>query len=84
MIHMVMAQALLACFALIVHLDAWRGLSLAGVGLTDESCFRHAAAVGVLLLILTGSYVALSGAAGACNQWPLCQGGKFFVASELP
>ena len=83
MIHMVMAQALLACF-LIVHLDAWRGLSLAGRRPDGRVLLSAAAALGVLLLILTGSYVALSGAAGACNQWPLCQGGKFFVASELP
>ena len=83
MVHMAMAQALLACFAL-VHLDAWRGLSLAGRRLDGRVLLSAAAAVGVLLLILTGSYVALSGAAGACNQWPLCQGGKFFVASELP
>ena len=83
MVHMAMAQALLACFAL-VHLDAWRGLSLAGRRLDGQVLLSAAAAVGVLLLILTGSYVALSGAAGACNQWPLCQGGKFFLASELP
>ena len=38
----------------------------------------------MLLLILSGSYVALTGAAGACNQWPLCQGGKLWVVSELP
>ena len=83
MVHMAMAQALLACFAL-VCLDAWRGLSLAGRRFDGRVLLSAAAAVGVLLLILTGSYVALSGAAGACNQWPLCQGGKFFVASELP
>ena len=83
MIHMAMAQALLACFAL-VCLDAWRGLSLANRRLDGRVLLSAVAAVGVLLLILTGSYVALSGAAGACNQWPLCQGGKFFVVSELP
>ena len=37
MIHMAMAQALLACFAL-VHLDAWRGLSLAGRRLDGRVC----------------------------------------------
>ena len=83
MVHMAMAQALLACFAL-VCLDAWRGLSLANRRLDGRVLLSAVAAVGVLLLILTGSYVALSGAAGACNQWPLCQGGKFFVVSELP
>ena len=83
MVHMAMAQALLACFAL-VCLDAWRGLSLPAARFDGRVMLLAAAAVGVLLLILTGSYVALSGAAGACNQWPLCQGGKLFVASELP
>ena len=83
MVHMAMAQALLACFAL-VYLDAWRGLSLPATRFDGRVVLSAAAALGVLLLILTGSYVALSGAAGACNQWPLCQGGKFFVASELP
>ena len=83
MIHMVMAQALLACFILI-SLDAWRGLSVAGRRLDGQILLPAVAAVGILLLILSGSYVALTGAAGACNQWPLCQGGKLWVVSELP
>ena len=83
MIHMAMAQALLACF-LIVHLDAWRGLSVASRRLDGQMLLPAVAAVGVLLLMLSGSYVALTGAAGACNQWPLCQGGKLWVVSELP
>ncbi len=83
MIHMAMAQALLACFAL-VCLDAWRGLSLAANKVDGRAALSAAAALGVYLLILTGSYVALTGASGACNQWPLCQGGKLFVVAELP
>ena len=83
MIHMAMAQALLACFILIT-LDAWRGFSTTGRRLDGQIMLPAVAAVGVLLLILSGSYVALTGAAGACNQWPLCQGGKLWVVSELP
>ena len=83
MIHMAMAQALLACFILI-SIDAWRGFSVAGRRLDGQVLLPAVAALGILLLILSGSYVALTGAAGACNQWPLCQGGKLWVVSELP
>ena len=83
MIHMAMAQALLACFVLI-SIDAWRGFSVAGRRLDGQVLLPAVAALGILLLILSGSYVALTGAAGACNQWPLCQGGKLWVVSELP
>ena len=83
MVHMAMAQALLACFAL-VCLDAWRGFSVGRRRIGGGVSLSAAAALGVYLLILTGSYVALSGAAGACNQWPLCQGGKLWVVSTLP
>ena len=83
MIHMAMAQALLACF-LIVCLDAWRGLSISTNNIDGRVIISTIAAIGVLLLILSGSYVALTGAAGACNQWPLCQGGKLWIVSELP
>ena len=83
MIHMAMAQALLACYILI-SLDVWRGFSMATSDIDGRVMLSAAAAIGVLLLILSGSYVALTGAAGACNQWPLCQGGKLWVVSELP
>ena len=83
MIHMVMAQALLACFILIC-LDAWLGFTPSINRIDGRVLVTAAAAIGVLLLILSGSYVALTGAAGACNQWPLCQGGKLWVVSELP
>ena len=83
MIHMAMAQALLACFILI-SIDAWRGILVVGRRLDGQVLLPAVAALGILLLILSGSYVALTGAAGACNQWPLCQGGKLWVVSELP
>lgn len=83
MIHMVMAQALLACFILI-SLDAMRGFTLSTDKIDVRVIVTAIAAIGVLLLILSGSYVALTGASGACNQWPLCQGGKLWVVSELP
>ncbi len=83
MIHMAMAQALLACF-IIIALGAWLGFSPSTNRIDGRVLVTAAAAIGVLLLILSGSYVALTGAAGACNQWPLCQGGKLWVVSELP
>ena len=83
MIHMAMAQALLACF-IIIALDAWLGFSVSIDRIDGRVLMTAVAALGVLLLILSGSYVALTGAAGACNQWPLCQGGKLWVVSELP
>ena len=83
MIHMAMAQALLACFILI-SLDAWRGLSFTPTKIDNRVLIPATAALGVYLLILSGSYVALTGAAGACNQWPLCQDGKLWIVSELP
>ena len=83
MVHMVMAQALLACF-LLIALDAWLGFTPSLEKIDSRVLVTAAAAIGVLLLILSGSYVALTGAAGACNQWPLCQGGKLWVVSELP
>ncbi len=83
MVHMAMAQTLLACFILI-SLDAWRGFTLSASDVDVRVIIIAIAAIGVLLLILSGSYVALTGAAGACNQWPLCQGGKLWVVSEFP
>ena len=83
MVHMAMAQTLLACFVLI-SLDAWRGLSISTKKIDGRAIVTATAAIGVLFLILSGSYVALTGAAGACNQWPLCQGGKLWIVSELP
>ena len=83
MIHMGMAQALVACYVLIC-IDAWRGFSVSAGPIDGRVLILGAAAFGVYLLILTGTYVALTGASGACNQWPLCQGGKLWVVSELP
>ncbi len=83
MIHMAMAQALLACFILIT-LDAWRRLSFTPTKIDNRVLIPATAALGVYLLILSGSYVALTGAAGACNQWPLCQDGNLWIVSELP
>lgn len=83
MIHMVMAQTLLACFILIC-LDAWCGFTPSSANADSRVVITAVAAIGVLLLILSGSYVALTGAAGGCNQWPLCQGDKLYLVSELP
>ena len=35
------------------------------------------AGVAVFLLLLSGSYVTITGSTGACLEWPLCQGDAF-------
>ena len=35
------------------------------------------AGLGVFILLLSGSYVTISGAFGACTEWPLCNGDAF-------
>ena len=39
-------------------------------------------ALGVYVLIMSGSYVTVSGATAACLDWPLCQG-RFLPGNEL-
>ena len=41
-----------------------------------------ASALGVYVLIMSGSYVTVSGATAACSDWPLCQG-RFLPGNEL-
>ncbi len=83
MAHLALAEILMVVFIL-VALDAWRGVSFAGVKFSRVALLAGVTAVLAYALLLTGSYTTVSGASGACNQWPLCQGGKLFLALELP
>ena len=76
LIHLGLAQGVVACMA-IVTLVAWRA------GVADEMP-RSAAGplgplalisvAGVFLIILSGSYMVGYGAGSSCGTWPLCRG----------
>ncbi len=81
--HLALGEALLACLVLVmvvVHrgaLGRWPQGASQGASQGNPDPFPRLAlisAVGVYLLILTGSYVTASGATAACFTWPLCQG----------
>ena len=80
--HLAMAEALMAVMV-VVCIVAWRSgngmLSLQG-GWQSRVVQAPGLVLGcvgaVYLLLLTGSYVTVSGASWACgNAWPLCEGG---------
>ena len=79
--HLATAEALMACMV-VVALVALRGRFPTAIwrrGQMGQDRFPLmvlGAVVGGYALLLTGSYVAVSGAAPSCGQsWPLCQGG---------
>jgi heme A synthase len=80
--HLALGEALLACL-LLVLVVAYRGpLALrpnsAGNSRPDRfPILAFISAIGVYLLILTGSLVTATGATAACITWPLCQGQVF-------
>ena len=80
--HLALGEALLACLIL-VSVVANRGAlqlnsNLRPDGRPDRFPFLMlAAGVGIYLLLLSGSYVTVTGATGACLDWPLCQGDVF-------
>lgn len=41
-------------------------------------------AAGVFIIIISGSFVESSGAAGACTTWPLCNPGELVSSGSLP
>lgn len=77
--HLALGEALLACLVLI-SVVAHRGpLSVRSpnraTGPPDRfPLLAVGAAAAVYLLLISGSYVTVSGATGACFDWPLCQG----------
>jgi heme A synthase len=80
--HLAVAEALLACL-LLVTVVAFRGPPLLrsdqprGGGTDRFPILAVVSAVGVYVLILSGSVVTGSGATAACVTWPLCQGEMF-------
>ena len=78
--HLALGEALLACLVLI-SVVAHRGpLSLETgrrvAGQPDRfPLMAVGSAAAVYLLLISGSYVTVSGASAACSDWPLCQGG---------
>ena len=81
--HLALAEVLLACLTVLLVV-AYRGpLSFRrfspnttgddGTG-DNFPVLVLASALGVYVLIMSGSYVTVSGATAACLDWPLCQG----------
>ena len=80
--HLALGEVLLACLILVAVVANKGALQLAPRqrpdGMPDRFPFLIlAAAVGIFLLLLSGSYVTITGATGACLDWPLCQGDVF-------
>jgi heme A synthase len=77
--HLALGEALLACLVLI-SVVVYRGpLSFRSpnraMGQPDRfPLLAVGSAAAVYLLLISGSYVATSGATAACIDWPLCQG----------
>jgi heme A synthase len=87
--HLALGQALLACLVVVAIVANYGPLTLPSYtnvnGVIDRfPVMAMIAAIGVYLLLLTGSYVTATGASAACSSdWPLCQGGLLPV-SRLP
>jgi heme A synthase len=80
--HLALGEILLACLVLVWVVSNRGALQLSSGrrpdGRPDRFAFLMlAAAVGIFLLLLSGSYVTITGATGACLDWPLCQGDVF-------
>ena len=80
--HLALGEALLACLILVSVVANRGALQLTTNQRPDGRPDRFpflmlAAGVGIYLLLLSGSYVTITGATGACLDWPLCQGDVF-------
>ncbi len=80
--HLAVGEALVACLV-VLAVVAYRGPLEMGipdwaVGKTRRfPVLAVIAGVVVFLLLLSGSYVTITGSTGACLEWPLCQGDAF-------
>ncbi|MBM10608.1 MAG: hypothetical protein CL759_00815 [Chloroflexi bacterium] len=87
MAHLAVAEALVACLV-VLAVVAFRGpltLEIPDWALGKVRKFAimaPIAGVGVYILLLSGSYVTISGSTGACLEWPLCVG-EFFPDHRL-
>jgi heme A synthase len=80
--HLALGEALLACLILVSVVANRGALQLTSSRRPDGQPDRFpflmlTAGVGIYLLMLSGSYVTMTGATGACLDWPLCQGDVF-------
>ena len=86
--HLAVGEALLACLILLAVV-AFRGPILPVFsrrigGRRDRfPLLILAAAVGVYALLMSGSYVTITGATWVCVEWPLCQG-ELIPEQRLP
>ena len=72
--HLAMAEALLACM-IVLFIASRRNSTAQTVGGTGHYLPVVAAAgLGVYVLIMSGSFVTVSGSTAACTQWPTCNG----------
>lgn len=86
--HLALGEALLACMILVLVVGYRGPLNVRpgsrGGGSTDRfPVLVLISAVVVYLLLLTGSYVTVTGASWACTDWPLCRG-SVFPGDRLP
>ena len=82
MAHLAVGEALVAVLV-VLAVVAYRGPLAMGVPNWAVGKIRRfpalavIAGVAVFLLLLSGSYVTITGSTGACLEWPLCQGEVF-------
>ena len=81
--HLALGEALLACVIMLVVVTIRGPLRFSKEFLQGTQLAARAArfpllilisGFGLYVLLLTGSYVTVSGATGACLDWPLCRG----------
>ena len=82
MAHLAVGEALVACLV-VLAVVAYRGPLKLGIPDWAAGKTRRFPALAVIsgaalfLLLLSGSYVTITGSTGACLEWPLCQGEAF-------
>jgi heme A synthase len=82
MAHLAVAETLVAVLVLLAVVSYRGPLSIKipdwGVGKVRRfPVLVVIAGVAVFILLLSGSYVTITGAFGACTEWPLCNGDAF-------
>ena len=82
MAHLAVGEALVAVLV-VLAVVAYRGplaMGIPGWAVVKTRRFPALAVIAgaaVFLLLLSGSYVTITGSTGACLEWPLCQGDIF-------
>lgn len=75
--HLALGETLLACMILIAVVAYCGPLQVGKLSLGSQDRFpllALIAGVALFALLMSGSYVTVSGSTGACLDWPLCQG----------